>query len=232
MISPKAAQLLRILPKSFVSYTAEKLLNKYLNKYANIKVQGMHKLKSIDKPIIFISNHLSNSDGLVLNKILKEQDVTFVAGVKLSDNPITSLGINITKTIPIKPNSADREAVAKIVEVLKSGNNIGIFPEGTRSRSGSMIEGKKGILLIAKLSKAVIVPIGIYGTEKLLPICDEDMASEKFHHADVFVNFGDAITLPQKEKEEGKIEYEERAMNFMMKSIATLLPEQYRGVYR
>lgn len=39
------------------------------------------------------------------------------------------------------------------------------LPEGTRSRSGSMIEAKKGVLLMQKLSKATVVPIGLAGTD-------------------------------------------------------------------
>lgn len=49
-----------------------------------------------------------------------------------------------------------------------------IFPEGTRSRVGSLIEAKKGILLIARMTGVPIVPIGLYGTEKLLPDLNEN----------------------------------------------------------
>ena len=42
-----------------------------------------------------------------------------------------------------------------MVDILKSGNNLMIFPEGTRSRQGKMLEGKKGVLLVAKMSKGL-----------------------------------------------------------------------------
>ena len=107
-----------------------------------------------------------------------------------------------------------------------------IFPEGTRSRTGSMIEGKKGFLLMAKLSKAKIVPIALTGTEEFLPINDDDMGEENFQTAHVTVRFGDAVYLPEKLKEEDKNQYNERAMVEVMKYIAALLPEKYRGVYK
>ena len=92
----------------------------------------------------------------------------------------------MVKTVNIKPNSADKEAITKIVKMVRGGENLLIFPEGTRSRTGAMIEGKKGRLLIARLTKAEIVPIGMTGTEKLLPIAkDDDMGGEKFNYADV-----------------------------------------------
>lgn len=233
MISPTMAKLIAKIPKGFVNLMSKKLMDYYINKYANLEVKGLEHIKQVKGPVIFVCNHLSNSDGLILNKVLKPYDVTFVAGMKLSNDPITNMGINIVKTITIKPNSADKDAISKVVHTLKSGNNVAIFPEGTRSRVGSMIEAKRGIVLIARLTKAPIIPIGIWGTEKLLPINkDGNMSGEKFNYAEVKVNIGESITLPAKEKEEDKHSYEERTLNFIMKSIANLIPESYRGVYK
>ncbi|WP_032122245.1 lysophospholipid acyltransferase family protein [Clostridium amazonitimonense] len=233
MISPTLAKLISKMPKSVVNFFSKKVMDYYINKYAHMEVNGFENIKDANKPILFIGNHLSNSDGLILNKLLKDYDVTFVAGAKLSNDPITSMGINIVKTITIKPNTADKEALTKVINTLKSGNNVLIFPEGTRSRTGSMIEAKRGVVLIARLTKATIIPIGISGTEKLLPINkDGNMSGENFYHAKVKVNIGEAIGVPPKEKEEDKHQYEDRVLNHMMRSISALLPEEYRGVYK
>lgn len=232
MFSKSSELLIKILPKPIVKVLSRSILKKYLNKYANIEVIGAENLKKVKKPAIFISNHLSNSDALVLNHILKFQDLTFVAGIKLSKNPITNMGILIIKTTPIKPNSPDKDGLKKIISIIKNGNNVLMFPEGTRSRTGEMCEAKKGILLIAKLTKAEIVPIGISGTEKLLPIDRNDMAAESFHYADVKIKIGEPFLLPEKQKEEDRKNYEESAMNYIMKNIANLLPENYRGIYK
>jgi len=230
MISPIMLRIIDFLPDKVVSLIANKLIDSYINKYANIKTYGMEKIAEVKSPIIFICNHLSNADGIVMNRLLKDNNVTFVAGIKLTDNKLTKLGFHVAKTINIKPNTADKEAISKIVNTLKQGNNIMIFPEGTRSRNGKMAEAKKGLLLMAKLSKATIVPMGIWGTEKLLPI-NENMASERFNYADVNINIGDPMILPIKDENEDKNQYHDRAMHEIMCSIAELLPEQYRGVY-
>jgi 1-acyl-sn-glycerol-3-phosphate acyltransferase len=233
MISPWVAKLIQYLPENFVTYMSKLIVNKYMNKYADIKVLGKDNLKNAKRPIIFVCNHLSNSDGLVLDRVLKEEDVTFIAGVKLSNDPITNIGMNVVKTISIKPNSADKEALTKVIKTVKDGQNILIFPEGTRSRTGSMIEGKKGVLLIARLAKATINPVGIWGSEKLLPINKSgEMSDESFQHAEVTVNIGKPISLVEKDKDEDKHLYEDRALKSLMKEIAVLLPEDYRGVYR
>jgi 1-acyl-sn-glycerol-3-phosphate acyltransferase len=233
MFIPMLARILEHMPKKLAVAISNKIVDYCFNKYTSLEVIGKEKLSNYEKPVIFICNHLSNADGIVLNKLLKEHDVTFVAGVKLSNDPYTNIGVNVVKTIQIKPNTADKEALTKIIKTIKDGNNILIFPEGTRSRTGELIEPKKGIILIAKLANVPILPMAIWGTEKLLPINESgNMSAEKFVHADVKVNIGEPIRLPDKEKGEDKTAYEERAVTLLMKSIAELLPQQYRGKYR
>lgn len=234
MLSPIATKIITTLPEKLVIFIAKKITDNYLKKYANLKIEGFEKITEMGGPIIFISNHLSNSDGLILNKLLKEKfDPYFVAGVKLSDDPITNLGTKMVKHIAIKPNSADKEAIANMVKTVKNGENILIFPEGTRSRTGAMIEAKKGILLIARLTKAKIIPIGLIGTNDLLPISEGgNMGEESWKEADVIVRFGNPVELPKRQKDEDKHLYDDNCMNVLMKSIAELLPEENRGVYK
>ena len=58
-----------------------------------MNIVGSENLKEIKIPAIFICNHLSNSDELVLDKALTEIDPTFVTGVKLLNNAVTSIGL-------------------------------------------------------------------------------------------------------------------------------------------
>ena len=233
MISTRFAKLLSILPESLFIALSKKIANGYIKKYAHLNIVGFENIDKVKGPKIFVCNHLSNSDGLILNKILKDKyDPYFIAGVKLSNDPVTSLGTKIVKTINIKPNSADKEAITNIIKTIKAGNNIFIFPEGTRSRTGSMIEGKRGIVLIAKLTKAAIIPMGMWGSDKLLPINEEgNMAKEKWNYAEVHINIGEPISLPIKEKDEDKHSYDDKILNYIMKGIAKQLPVEYRGFY-
>jgi 1-acyl-sn-glycerol-3-phosphate acyltransferase len=72
--------------------------------------------------------------------------------------------------------SIDREVVLsayktleKIVEILNAGESVMIFPEGTRSRDGTLGKFKRGSLMAALKSQAPIIPIAISGSYKIMP---------------------------------------------------------------
>lgn len=89
MLSPLAAKILKVLPESLLIKAAKILTDIYLKKYANLHIEGFNDISNVEGAKIFICNHLSNSDGIVLNKILKESyDPYFIAGVKLTDDQL------------------------------------------------------------------------------------------------------------------------------------------------
>lgn len=222
----------KFIPDKFLKLLISFGIEGYIKRYANLKVINGEKLNHIKAPVIFICNHLSNADGLILNKVLKKNKVTFIMGVKLTQDPFTNLGTKVVRNIQITPSSPDRNAISNLVNHVKSGNNILIFPEGTRSRSGSMIKAKKGIYLISKLCNVPIVPLGIYGSEKFMPVNKSgNMDKEIFCNAEVCVNIGEEIYIPNKLDGESKQDYEERCVEYLMTSIAKLLPCEYRGEY-
>lgn len=225
-------KLINILPEPLIVKFVKLYVDTKIKKHVNIMVSGIENLDcSFKRPYLFVCNHLSNSDGLILNEVLRKEKITFVAGKKLEANSFTNLGFRIVRSIPISPNSADKTAIKSVVNTVKQGNSILIFPEGTRSRSSKMIEGKKGILLFAKLTSAPIVPIGISGTEKFMPI-ENDMGKETFYDADISINIGKPFILNKRSDNETKESWEENNLNRIMLSIAELLPKDYRGFYK
>lgn len=225
------APLISILPEGMVRYIGSKASEFLLKKYAKLEVKGKEILSErIGKPTLFISNHLSNVDGIILNKVLEKNNVTFMAGRKLKANPLTSLFLRMIRHIPISPNSADRNAIKRALAVLSTGESILIFPEGTRSRTGSMIKGKKGFLLLARLSKADIVPIALEGTEMMLPVNQDDMGSETPRHATVTVTIGEPFHLEQ--RDHACEDWDDKCVDTAMRKIAQMLKPEYQGVYK
>lgn len=216
-----------ILPKKLRIVILDKIVKYFIKKYCDLQIKGLENIPN-KASVIFISNHLSNADGLILHSILKEvKDVYFLAGVKLENELSTKLMLDLIPHIKIHPNKPDRKALRKSIETLKDGNSILVFPEGTRSRTGKMLRGRSGVSLIAKQADVSIIPIGISGTDKLLPVNREgNMSREWFVNALVNVNIGKPFTLEEVNKDENN-----KIIDEIMKKVAELLPEEYRGYY-
>lgn len=71
MISSKCAQIIINAPSWIMKPISKMITNYYINKYAKIEICNYDNLEHIKEPVIFVCNHLSNSDGLILNKVLK-----------------------------------------------------------------------------------------------------------------------------------------------------------------
>ncbi len=222
--------LLSVLPqgaRKAVVRTAMDTIYKY---YTRQVVTGRENIP--DGPCLFIANHLSNADGFALYRAFRPKRVFFLAGVKLQSTTMTRIGTDAVDTIPIRPNSADVEALKRAVETLKQGHSVLIFPEGGRSRTGTLIRAKKGAALIAKRAGVPVVPVALTGTEKFLPINDTDMGGEKPHKgATITVTFGKPFSVDALAAPEGDEDPRQAVADAMMRKVAELLPPEYRGVY-
>lgn len=229
----RLVDIFSMLPLGVQQKLAEAYLYRELKNKVTIRVKGLEILEETEGPCIFVANHLSNLDGIVLTRLLKKKfDPYFVAGIKLSGDNFTRFFKNLIKTINIKPNTADLESIKNIINTLKGGESVMMFPEGTRSRTGQMIEAKKGITLIARMSKVPIVPIALMGTEKVVPIDKgEQMDRERVFPGHVDVVIGKPFYLTKKRPDEDKHDYEDRAINDLMNHIAVNLRPEYIGFY-
>jgi len=224
--------LLNSLPDSIIRFLGKKITGYLLWKYAGLEIHGKEILTDREnKPTIFIANHLSNMDGVVLNYILKNNSTAFMAGTKLEKNSFTSFFLKSINYIPITPGSPDKSAIKSALKHLKANGSIVIFPEGTRSRTGSLIRVKKGFILLVKMAGIPVVPIALEGTEVVLPINDKDMGGEKLHKSKVNVNIGEPFTLPSKKECPPDTDWEEMCADYSMMRIAAMLQPKYRGVY-
>ncbi|MDB4895990.1 MAG: 1-acyl-sn-glycerol-3-phosphate acyltransferase [Firmicutes bacterium] len=200
------------------------------NRYVEEHVHGREQIP--DGPCLFICNHLSNADGYTLVRALRPKRVFFLAGVKLQGTLLTRVGAEAVETIPIRPNSADVEAFKRAVEMLKQGNSVLIFPEGTRSRNGELLPAKRGAALIARRAGVPVVPVALAGTEKFLPINDRDMGGEQPRHARIDVWIGKPFAVGDLAVAAAAGEDERQLLaDAMMRRVAELLPQAYRGHY-
>ena len=115
---------------------------------------------------ILAANHVSNWDPPFLGTFIA-REVNYMGKEELFKNPVMAQICRWLHVFPVKRGAADKTAVKTAVKVLKAGDCLGIFPEGTRSKTGKMGKAESGVSLIAAMTKAPIVPAAIVNTEKI-----------------------------------------------------------------
>ena len=90
-----------------------------------------------DGAVILAANHMSNWDPPLVATFL-HRPVSYMAKIELFKNPIFGRAITACHAFPVKRGAADRGAIKAAMQVLKEGRCLGLFPEGTRSRTGKL----------------------------------------------------------------------------------------------
>jgi 1-acyl-sn-glycerol-3-phosphate acyltransferase len=199
------------------------------------------------EPVIFLANHLSFADANDLEYLMAEsgygdvaERLTALAGPKVYTRPLprfASLCFGTLKTPQSQSRATDearmsRKDVARIAaDVIRAarirqeeGDHLLIFVEGTRSRTGSMQRGLAAVSRYLTRPARLVIPIGIWGSEHLIPLGAEGM-----HSARVEARVGTAIRIEELfDRCEGRRPLAIDTIGFR---IAELLPPDYRGSY-
>jgi len=138
------------------------------------KVTGLRHVPNIG-PVIIASNHLSFSDSVFMPLVVPRK-VTFMAKSEYFTSPgikglIKKLTFNALGQVPVDRSGGRRsEAALKTgLRLLKDGQCLGIYPEGTRSPDGKLYRGRTGIARMAIESGAPVVPVAMFNTAEIQP---------------------------------------------------------------
>ncbi|MDR6224525.1 lysophospholipid acyltransferase family protein [Desmospora profundinema] len=125
------------------------------------EVTGKEKVPA-QGPVVVCCNHINNLDPPLVGSALKRQ-VRFMAKEELFKIPVISWLIRRFGAFPVSRGSTDKRALKTALELLKDGELLGVFPEGTRSKTGELGQAHSGAAFIALKSDAVLVPAAITG---------------------------------------------------------------------
>lgn len=115
---------------------------------------------SPDGKMIICCNHISLRDPFFIGVVEKRQ-VNFMAKAELFKNKIIAWGIRQMGGFPVQRGSSDRSAIETSKDILNRGDILGIFIEGTRSKTGELLKPKSGAALIAHACDCPVLPMCI-----------------------------------------------------------------------
>ena len=145
-----------------------KVLPKTLVPYIRMSVEGQDNVPD-EAPVIFAANHLSFIDSIVL-PLSVPRPIYYLAKADYFESWRTRWFFRAAGCVPTKRDKgAGTGALETGVEILRSGDPIGIYPEGTRSPDGRLYRGKTGPVRMALEAEVPIIPVGIEGTDKVQP---------------------------------------------------------------
>jgi 1-acyl-sn-glycerol-3-phosphate acyltransferase len=139
---------------------------------------------------ILAGNHNSYIDPVFVMLALKPRAVRFIGKEEFFRIPVVRRGAAWVGAFPVKRASADMKVVKRSAAMLKRGELVGIFPEGTRGRDGAERELHDGIALIAHLAKADVIPFRLFNTDKICP-----PGTKLWRFPAVSINFGEPVSL-------------------------------------
>ncbi|MDW8106864.1 MAG: lysophospholipid acyltransferase family protein [Armatimonadota bacterium] len=118
--------------------------------------------------LIIIANHLSLADPPVL-WYAAPRHVCFVARTDILNIPLLGAIARLAKTVPIKQRAPDRHGLKLAIQTVQSGEALAIFPEGELSESRDLQPFLPGVLLILRQTRTPVLPVGIIGTDRIVP---------------------------------------------------------------
>lgn len=204
--------------------TLRKIVLFLLHTLSKVEFSGTEHLP-VEGPVIVATNHMSRVDTLLLFINPVRTDITALVADKYLKYPLFSTILKIGGVIWLDRSQADFGALRKAREVLKEGVALGIAPEGTRSTTGKLQEGKPGTAMLAATTQTPVVPVGIAGTDTYF----RDLL--RLRRPRVALRFGPPMTLAPLERSTRDAQLKQYTEDLML-AIAGLLPERHRGFYR
>jgi len=134
-----------------------------------VEISGLENVPA-DRRCIFMCNHVSNLDPPVVLPLLPGH-CSVLLKKELMRIPILGTAMRMGKFVPVERGhrrEAAQASVAAAADALRSGLNILVFPEGTRSKDGRLSTFKKGPFFLAQQTQAPIIPIALSGTQKMM----------------------------------------------------------------
>jgi len=192
---------------------------------AHVEIVGFENMPA--GGFVVAANHVGRLDAALAYYVLDRPDIIMVVAEKYEKYAIFRWLVKLTNGMFVDRYNADIHAIRETLRRLQQGQVFTMTPEGTRSKSGNLIEAKPGGIFLAWKAGVPVLPVAVTGTEDALVV----ERLKRFKRLDVKIIAGQPFTLPQEVKGKERDAAMQKYTDEVMCRIAALLPEQRRGVY-
>jgi 1-acyl-sn-glycerol-3-phosphate acyltransferase len=195
--------------------------------FGRVKVVGVENVP-VGKPYVIAMNHISIFDPPLVVSFWPEKPEV-VGAADVFEKKGQGIILSMYGVIPVHRGDYDRVLLEKILAILKMGRPLVIAPEGARSHVPAMNRAMPGIGYIIEHAQVPVLPVGLIGTTD-----DFWQRSKRGEKPQLEMHIGKPIIFQAMARPaKGAQRREARQLNadFVMRTIAGLLPEEYHGVY-
>jgi 1-acyl-sn-glycerol-3-phosphate acyltransferase len=192
---------------------------------ARIEIIGYENLPT-GGGFILASNHLGRLDSAMLYYAVDREDIIMPVAEKYKNHRIFGPLVRVLGGFFINRFDADVQAIREVLKRLKKGGIFVIAPEGTRSKTEALQQGRPGVAFFASKTGLPVIPIALTGTEDRMVVDN----LKHFRRSKITIHAGAPFTLPSL-KGQDREQALEAAVEEIMCQIGAMLPEKYRGFY-
>lgn len=198
--------------------------------FADIEVHG--DISKLPKGgYMLASNHLGRLDSLVVYYVIDNNDLIHPLTDKYKSNLFFRMVAWWLRVTWLKRGQADTKAMREFITRLKNGGVMVIAPEGTRSKTASLLKAEPGAIYIASMANVGIIPVALTGTED----ADVKARLKRFQKLKITITTDGEMYFPPDIRIVKGAERDvllQNSIDEVMCRIAALLPEPYRGYYK
>jgi 1-acyl-sn-glycerol-3-phosphate acyltransferase len=200
------------------------LIHAIIDLIARVEIQGFENIPE-NGGFVIATNHLGRLDP-ILPFYIMDGDFILTIAEKYENHWLFGPLGNAVGGIWLDRFNADVGAIRKVLNRMKAGGILVIAPEGTRSKTETMAEGKPGVAYLALKAGLPIIPVGVTGTEDRVVL----ERLKHFKKSEIKIVMGKPFNLSPIQRKDRDAILKQHTDEIMCR-IGALLPEKYRGVY-
>jgi 1-acyl-sn-glycerol-3-phosphate acyltransferase len=176
-------------------------------------------------PLIVCPNHSATLDPPLVPAFMPRGDTWSMAKSEYFEHAFTGWLFREYHAFPVVRHTADRAALKRSFDLLKAGQSLIIYPEGTRIESGVLASPEPGAGFLAQRAACAVLPVGLTGTRECMP-----KGARWPRRTRVTITFGKPFMVASKRADGTKVSHAD-ASEAIMVAIAELLPPEQRGEF-